>query len=266
MATTMACSTPTTMTSRPVSTAMTNSSRRIGVDGAQALEVDQLDADEEHDRGEHGGGHVLQRLGEEEQHDEHDPGRGQAGDLAAAAGPVDHLGLGRAAVDDERARQAGARVGEAEADEVDVLVERLLVLRGVGPRGRRALGEHDDEDGAAGADQRRELRPGDRREAEVGQAARHRAERRDAVGREVQLGADDDGAHDGDEGAGDAWGDRLGPEDHHDHGHADQDRRAVARREVAQRRHELLDGAARLLRGCRTCRRPAPSPPGCRRR
>ena len=67
-----------------------------------------------------------------------------------AAGAVDHLGLGRAAVDDEGAREPGGDVGRAEADQVDVLVERVVVLGGVGPGGGRALGEDQHEDRGRG--------------------------------------------------------------------------------------------------------------------
>ena len=66
-------------------------------------------------------------------------------DLAPATGAVDHLGLGRAAVDDEGAREPGREVADAEPDEVDVLVEAVVVLHRVGARRRGALGEDEDE-------------------------------------------------------------------------------------------------------------------------
>ena len=58
----------------------------------------------------------------------HDAGGGHLGELALAAGIVDHLGLGRAAVDDERPGERRGDVRRAEADQVDVLVESFVVL------------------------------------------------------------------------------------------------------------------------------------------
>ena len=141
----MPCSTPTTTTVAAVTAATANSPGRSRVDVAHAREVDQPDADQEDDRGQHGVRHVRQRAGQEQQDDDDDRGRGQLRELAPAAGAVDHLGLGRAAVDHERAADAGADVGQAQADEVDVLVEAVVVLHGVGARRRGALGEDDDE-------------------------------------------------------------------------------------------------------------------------
>ena len=69
-------------------------------------------------------GHVLQRHREEQQHDQDDHRGRELRELAPTAGAVDHLGLRRAAVHDERARQACRDVRERESDEVEVLVER----------------------------------------------------------------------------------------------------------------------------------------------
>src|SRR5713226_6422951 len=54
------------------------------------------------------------------------------GRLAAPARAVGHLRLGRAAVDDEGARQRGGHVGGTQADQVGVLAECLLMPPGVG--------------------------------------------------------------------------------------------------------------------------------------
>ena len=70
---------------------------------------------------------------EEQQHDRDDDGGRQLRDLGVALRLVDHLGLGRAAVDHERAAEAGREVRNAEPDEVGVLDEALPVLDGVGP-------------------------------------------------------------------------------------------------------------------------------------
>ena len=70
--------------------------------------VDQPDPDEEDDRREDRVRHVGQRAGQEQQDHDDDGAGGELRDLAPAAGAVDHLGLGRAAVDRERAGHAGA--------------------------------------------------------------------------------------------------------------------------------------------------------------
>ena len=102
------------------------------VDGPHPLDGDQLDADQEDDRGEHRLGQVLERPGQKQQDDgDHDRGR-ELGDLGVAVGLVDHLGLGRATVDGEGPAEPGRDVGQAEPDEVGVLLEALVVLDRVG--------------------------------------------------------------------------------------------------------------------------------------
>ena len=91
---------------RAVSAATTNSSTRQPEDRPHARDVDELDADQEHDRREHRLRHVGERLREEQQHDQDDDGRRELRDLAPAAGAVDHLGLRGAPVHDERAATA----------------------------------------------------------------------------------------------------------------------------------------------------------------
>ena len=100
-----------------------------------------------------------------------------------AAGAVDHLGLGRAAVHDEGPGQAGADVGQPQADEVGVLAEPLVVAGSVGARGGRALGQDDHEHHKGGGQQRLQHCPvqGTVRQADPRQAARDRAEDVDPV-------------------------------------------------------------------------------------
>ena len=68
-------------------------------------------------------------------------------DLAARAGPVRHRGLRRAAVDDEGAAHRRRGVGGGEPEDVRVLVDALLMLRGEDARRRRALRDDHDEAG-----------------------------------------------------------------------------------------------------------------------
>src|SRR5580693_8934007 len=124
-ASTMPSSTPSITTAAVVSRAM------AGQDPPQSADVDEPGGDEEDDRGQGGDWQAGQRPGEQKQDDEHRRAGGELGQLAAPARAVGHLGLGRAAVDDEAARERGGHVGGAQADQVGVLAEGLLVLPGV---------------------------------------------------------------------------------------------------------------------------------------
>ena len=94
--------------------------------------VDQPDADQEDDCGEDGVRHVGERPRQEQEDDDDDRARGQLGYLTAPASAVDHLGLGRAAVDRERPGHPRTETGRPEPDQVDVLLEAVAVLHGVG--------------------------------------------------------------------------------------------------------------------------------------
>ena len=110
---------------------MANSQATAGQDPPHPGDVDEPGGDEEDDRRQGGDGQAGQRPGEQQQDEEHHRAGGELGQLAAPARAVGHLGLGRAAVDDEAARQRGGHVGGAQADQVGVLAECLLVLPGV---------------------------------------------------------------------------------------------------------------------------------------
>ena len=72
-------------------------------DLAHIQEIDELETDQEDDGRENGVRQVLQRLRQEEEDDRDDDGGRQLRHLRSTLGLVDHLGLGRAAVDDEGA-------------------------------------------------------------------------------------------------------------------------------------------------------------------
>ena len=220
------CSTPTTTTT----VAVTRGDRELALadapDRGHPAVVDQPQADQEHDGREDGVGHVGQGTGQEQQHGDHDRARGELRDLAAPAPAVDHLGLRGAAVHDEGAADAGPDVRHAEADEVDVLVEAVAVLHGVGPRRGRALGEDHDDQGDHRGQQRHDVRRGHDLggQAERRQAARHRPEDRDAHRLEVEEVAGGDRADDGDERARDRLVDAPQDQDHREDGDGDHER------------------------------------------
>ena len=111
---------------------MVNSLATASQDAPQPGDVDEPGGDEEDDRRQGGDGQAGQRPGQQQQDQEHHRAGGELGQLAAPASAVGHLGLGRAAVDDEGARQRGGHVSGAQADQVGVLAKWLLVLPGVG--------------------------------------------------------------------------------------------------------------------------------------
>ena len=209
-------STPARTTLAATTAATTNSSGRRAQHATHARDVDQFDPDQEHDRGQYGVRHVLDRSRQEHQHDEHDQRRGHLRQLAAPPGTVDHLGLRRAAVDHERPGHAGHGTGRSETDQVDVLVEFVVVLRGVGAGRGRALGEDDDDDRPRDAEERSHVGPRHVGQAERREAARQRAHRRHAVGGEIGGPTHDDRADHRDQRARNPPGHRLQPDDHAD--------------------------------------------------
>ena len=216
---------------------------------AHACHVDELDADQEHDRRQDGVRHVLQRPGEEEQDERDARRRRELGDLAVALGFVHHLRLRGAAVDDEGAAQPGRDVGHRQPDEVRVLDESLAVLDRIGARRGGALRQDDEQHRRGDRQQPSRLLPPDPvREADMGQAARHRPQRGDAVRLQVEGPAHGDRPDHGDEAA----RDRLDPplEDDQRREHRDGDRQGRPGRLIdlfqgvpglGQRSAELVD-------------------------
>ena len=123
-------------------------------------DVDELDHGRDHDRGQRRLGQALEQAGEEQQRDDGEHGDDEPRDLAVRPGAAVDRGLGEAAVDDHAARQPGAEVGRAEADQLAVGVDLVVVARRVGLGRAEALGEADERD-ADGA--RRQVRGSPRR-------------------------------------------------------------------------------------------------------
>ncbi len=183
------CSTPTTTTTTAVATATQNSSLPQPQDLAHAGDVDELDADQEDDRSEqHAFGRYCSGFVRKRSTIATTTAVVSCATWVWLLRLVDHLGLRRAAVHDERAAEAGREVREAEPDEVVVLVEVLAVLDGVRARGRRALREDHEEqrDARSRASRAASLHVDALREADVRQPARDRPEDRDVVRCEVE--------------------------------------------------------------------------------
>ena len=258
--------TPTNTTIAAVSAATTNSTGRRRSTSRMPRMSMSSQRDDEDDGRQDRARHVGERLCEEQQDDRHARGGRELRHLALAARAVDHRRLRRAAVHDERAGDAGRQARRAEAHEVDVLVEAVAELRGVGPGGRGALREDDDEDRHRGAEQLGDVAQRHVGPAEARQPARHGAERGDAVGRQVEALAGADRADDGEQRPRDHARD-PGAEDEEGE-HAGGHQRPSARSPRRSRRG--LPRAASAGRPSRRSRpaspRPARTRPGCPRR
>ena len=211
---------------------------------AQALEIHQPDRDREDDGRERALRQILQRASQEEEHEYDDPGRHDLCELASSAGPFDHRGLRRAAVDDERSRERRGRVGRRQAEKIRVFVERLVVSRGVGARHRSALRHDHEKTGARHRKERQDIPPAHLRQGDPRQAARHLSDDGDPAAGEIERGARRHGARDGKEGARQARREPSEQEDDRHDGHRDADRRRVRPRQTARHLDELVERPA----------------------
>ena len=141
-------------------------------DAAEALHVDHADGDREHDARQHAARQILQRTGQKQEDDEHDPGEGELGDLASRARPVRHRRLRRTAVDDEGAADRRGGVRRREPKDVRVLVDPLLMPNGVDARRGRALGDDHHEARHGDRQDGQGFAPRDIGQPQRGQAAR----------------------------------------------------------------------------------------------
>ncbi len=184
--------------------------------------VDQLDADQEDDGGQCGDRQVGQRRGQQQQHNHHDRAGGQRGQLAPAPSRVHHLALGRAAVDDEGAGDGGGDVGDAEAEQVGVVVELLVVPGRVGAGGCRALGQDDHEHRHRGPQQGGRVVPAQYRRSQPRQTTRYGAQHGHAPSGQVGGLADHDGADHREQRSGQSAGQPAQAQHGDRHGQRDQ--------------------------------------------
>ena len=84
----MPCSTPSADDHRRRDQRQAELAGALAPDVAQAAHVDEPDGDGEDDRPEDAARQVLQRAGEEEEHERHDAGGREVRHLAAPAGPT----------------------------------------------------------------------------------------------------------------------------------------------------------------------------------
>ena len=165
------CSTPTSTTTTAVITARSKLSRTFAPDARQPAQVDQLDSNDENDGAQHAARQKLQWLRQEQQYQrDHDCGRNLR-QLAAAARALDHRGLGRTAVDDERATESGDRVRSGQSDQVVVLVQLLMMPRRIEAGRGRALRKDHDEARSRNSHQHAQVMPAGVRNSQVRQPA-----------------------------------------------------------------------------------------------
>ena len=139
---------------------------------AQTGDVDHADRDREHDAGQHAARQVLQRAGQEQQHQQHDACEYQLRDLAARARAIRHRGLGRAAVDHERPAHRGGGIRGRQPEDVRILVDALVITQRECARCRGALRDDHHEARSGDRQQRQGFAP-----AHVGQPERRQARR-----------------------------------------------------------------------------------------
>ena len=115
--------------------------------------IDQANADQEDDRCQHRLGQVRQGARQEQEARAARHRGGQLGQLAAAAGAVDRLRLGRATVHHERARAPGRDIGQRRRPGRHSRRTTPPRTGGVGARGGGALGQDHHEHGDRGSGQ-----------------------------------------------------------------------------------------------------------------
>ena len=214
-------------------------------DALHLFDLDQVEADQKHDRRQHRLGHVGQRRGEKEQHQHDDANRSEVRQLSAATGAVDHLGLGRTAGNDEGPGQPGADICQPHRVEVDVLIEALVVLRCERTRGCGALGKDDHEHGECdGREPADEVQaPVDLGQGEMRQATGHGTEHMHGAA-EIERPARGNGAGHGNQRPRDALRDLPCADDDDEYGKRNSEGFVV---DVV----DLLDVEPRSSAGCR---------------
>ncbi len=113
------------------------------VEPHERRDVDELDQRGDDDGRQRRLGQRLEQAGEEQQRDHGQHGDDQPGELGLRAGGGVDGRLGEAAVDDHAARQPRREVRAAEAEQLAVGVDLVVVAGGVGLGRAEALGEAD---------------------------------------------------------------------------------------------------------------------------
>ena len=165
-----------------------NSFRTVAPQGPQSADVHQPHRDHENDCSQHADGEEPQWSGQKQQHHSDGGRSGQVRELAAAAGGFHHRGLGRASINDEGAAQSRRGIGRAEPEEIAVLVQRLVMAHGVGPRRYGALCDDHHKAGAGNREQGTHLVPGRRWKTQPRQPAHNRAQDGNAVTFKIKGG------------------------------------------------------------------------------
>src|SRR5215469_1686691 len=93
--------------------------------------------------------------------------------LTATAAPVDYRCFRRTAVNDERAAAPGDDVSEGQANQIHVLIKWFAITERVGSGGGRALCQNDDETRKRNRHDESNIAPGNMRQPQMSQPARH---------------------------------------------------------------------------------------------
>ena len=173
--------------------------------------VDDVDPGGDDHRAEHRLRQVLHGLGqEEENHDDRSRGE-EAGDLRPRAHRVVHRGACTARTHGERLREAGGGVRRTHRQELLGRTHGLATLPGERARRQDLVGERDEEQPERRRHELDDVAERRCRHPRSRQPARDRADRRDAVGCEVEGPRDPDRPDDDDERTGDDRRNRRRP-------------------------------------------------------
>ena len=152
--------------------------RRVAVQPAQRREVDELDHRRDHDRRQRRLRQLLEQAGQQQQRDDRQRGDDQPGELRSCApappltAVLDRLPLTTIPLD-----RPAPRLARAEAEQLAVGVDLVVLARGVGLRRAQPLGEADEHHPDAAGDQRAVVGQA-RRRAARSPAGRRRSHRR----------------------------------------------------------------------------------------
>ena len=149
-------------------------------------DVDQLDHGRDHHRGQGRLGQVLEQAGQEQQGEDGEGGHDQPRHLRPGPGAAVHGGLGEAAVDHHAAGQARPQVGGAEAEQLPVGVDLVVVPGRIGLGRAQPFGEADQHHPGRGRGQLQVVGRGHLRRPQRRQAAVDLPDDLDAVGVQVE--------------------------------------------------------------------------------
>ena len=204
-----------------------NSQRWMRKIRTQVGDLDQADGRGDHDRGQCGGGQMLEQVRRHHQQQGNGERADDSGQLRSGARGLGHGRARRTAADRKALKESGGQIGGAEPHHLLVGVDIRAGPRRIGAREHAGVGERHQGDGAAADQDRDDIGVGDPRDRERRQALGERTEDRHVGARcQVQHANDCRRADHGDQDARHALA-VLEQQDHRQCAGADRERRPV---------------------------------------